>query len=282
MATTPLRAFIAEDEPPARERLEAALARVAPHARVAGHAESVKGTLAWLASHPPPDVLLLDIQLADGLSLELFERTPLALPTIFTTAYDRFALDAFRALAVDYLLKPVSDAALSGALQKLQRLRDHFGADVAALLRQLGAVPSGVALGSAFGSALGTPHAASPAVPRWRQRLLCRKAARGGSEFHTLPVERLAYVVLVDKVSHAVADDGERYRLETPLAELEAELDPQLFFRANRQLLVAARAVVRFVAAGKGRLDVQLQPALVGKVLISQERAAAFKAWLGA
>jgi DNA-binding LytR/AlgR family response regulator len=253
---TALTAFIAEDEPPARERLVATLAQVAPHLRVLGHADSVLGTQQWLARHPAPDLLLLDIQLADGLSLELFRDGALALPTIFTTAYDRFALDAFQALAVDYLLKPVSETALAHALAKVERLRQSFSADVAALLRQLGG-------------------ATSPA--RWRQRLVGRK----GSAFHTLPVERVAYVVSIDKLSFAVDAEGERYLLETPLAELEAELDPVRFFRASRQLLIAASAVQRFAPAGKGRLKVELLPAPVGEVVVSQERAAAFRAWLG-
>lgn len=250
----PLRAFIAEDEPPARDRLLAALSRVAPQVTVVGHADSVKGTQTWLATHPAPDLLLLDIQLADGLSLELFNDGGLSVPTIFTTAYDRFALDAFKALAVDYLLKPVGEAALAQALQKVERLRRGFHADVAALLQHL-----------------------TPAAPRWRQRLVGRR----GSAFHTLPVERLAYVVSVDKLAFAVDDAGERLALETPLAELEAELDPVLFFRASRQLLVAVRAVLGYTPVGKGRLKVTLQPALAGEVIVSQERAAAFKAWLG-
>lgn len=257
-----LTAFIAEDEPPARERLIGALARVAPEVTVVGQTDSVKGTQAWLASHPAPDLLLLDIQLADGLSLELFAGSRLALPTIFTTAYDRFALDAFRALAIDYLLKPVSDMALTQALAKVQRLRQTFGADVvAALMQQWG------------------QWATSPA-PRWRQRLVGRK----GAQFHALPVQRLAYVVSLDKLAFAIDEAGERYLLETPLAELEGELDPAQFFRANRQLLVAASAVARFTPAGKGRLKVELIPPLgapAGDVLVSQERAAAFKAWLG-
>lgn len=248
-----LRAFIAEDEPPARERLTLALARVAPQLTVVGHADSVRGTQAWLAAHPPPDLLLLDVQLADGLSLELFADGKLALPTIFTTAYDRFAIDAFQALAVDYLLKPVADAALAQALRKVERLRRSFGTDVAALLQQLG-----------------------PAPPRWRQRLVGRK----GAQFHALTVDQLVYVVSVDKLVFAVDAAGERYLLETPLAELEAALDPTRFFRASRQMLIAAGAVVRFAPTGKGRLKVELRPAGTSTVIVSQERAAAFKAWL--
>ncbi|MBL8344438.1 MAG: response regulator transcription factor [Rubrivivax sp.] len=271
-----LNAFIAEDEPPARERLVGALGRVAPEVVVVGQADSVKGTQAWLASHAAPDLLLLDIQLADGLSLELFKDGALALPTIFTTAYDRFAIDAFQALAIDYLLKPVNEDALAQALGKVQRLRRSFGADVvASLMLQLQPHP-GLHLGPQLGPRLG-PHSGSLLAPPWRQRLVGRK----GAQFHALPVERVAYVVSLDKLAFAVDEAGERYLLDTPLAELEAELDPSQFFRANRQLLVAARAVVRFGPVGKGRLKVELQPAMTGDVVVSQERAAAFKAWLG-
>lgn len=248
-----MKVFIAEDEPPARERLVGALARIAPQVTVVGHADSVRATAEWLATRPAPDLLLLDIQLSDGLSLELFEDRDLAVPVIFTTAYDRFAIDAFRALAVDYLLKPVDEAALAQAIAKAERLRRGFGSDVMAVLSQL-----------------------QTAAPRWRERLLGRK----GSGFQAVAVAELAYIVSLDKLSHAVLHDGSRLLLETPLAELQAQLDPSQFFRANRQTLVSVRAVAGFAAAGKGRLQVQLRPALAGDVVITQERAPAFKAWL--
>jgi DNA-binding LytR/AlgR family response regulator len=199
-----------------------------------------------------PDLLLLDIQLSDGLSLELFQDERLAVPTIFTTAYDRFAIDAFRALAVDYLLKPVGEPALAQALQRVERLRRGFGADVADLLRQL-----------------------RPTASPWRQRLVGR---RGGA-FQVLPVERLAYVVSVDKLAVAVDDSGQRLTLDTPLAELEAELDPARFFRAS--------AAAAGVGAGGEDASCRRARAACGWTCsrrwlptprISPERAAAFRA----
>lgn len=246
-----MKVFIAEDEPPARDRLIAALARIAPQLCVVGQADSVKATADWLATQPPPDLLLLDIQLSDGLSLELFEQRELAVPVIFTTAYDQFAIAAFRALAVDYLLKPVDEAALARTLAKAEQLRRGFGSDVMAVLAQL-------------------------QRPRWRQRLLGRQAG----VFRAFGVDELAYVVSLDKLSHAVLLDGSRLQLETPLAELEGQLDPAQFFRVNRQMLLAARAVAGIVPAGKGRLKLQLRTAPLGDSFVSPERAAAFKAWL--
>jgi len=251
-----MRLFIAEDEAPARERLLALIARVAPQAQLAGHAESVAATRDWLATHAPPELLLLDIQLADGLSLELFRDRGPDCPVVFTTAYDRFALQAFQALAVDYLLKPVSDRALAQAFAKAQRLRAGFAADVEHWIT--GAAP---------------PPPAGP----WRQRLLGRK---GGGVVHVLPVAQVAYLVSVDKLAFAVSGDGGRYLLDGTLAELAAELDPARFFRASRQVLVAAVAIARYGPAGKGRLRLDLQPPLAGELLVSQERAAEFKDWL--
>lgn len=250
--TPPLRVFVAEDEPPARARLLETLARVAPGAVVLGQADSVRATADWLATHPAPDVLLLDIQLADGLSLDLFRAERLRVPVVFTTAYDRFALDAFQALAADYLLKPVRDEALAGALAKLRQWRS-----------------------------LAAPAAAGPGEPRAHpQRLPCRRLGRP-DEHHALPVAQLARLVSVDKLTHALALDGQRYLVDQSLAELEQALDPARFFRVTRQVLLAARGVRHYAGAGRGRLALTLAPD-ADTLLVPQERAAAFKAWWGA
>ena len=177
-----MRLFIAEDEAPARERLIDTIARIAPQAIIAGTASSVRDTRQWLAAHAAPDVLLLDIQLADGLSLELFRDSALTLPTIFTTAYDQFALEAFKALAIDYLLKPIDDAQLRQAFAKVQALRERF---TSARAQELA-----VALGSA------------PA--RFRQRWVARK----GAAYVAVPVEDVAYFVSVDKLTFMVDTDA--------------------------------------------------------------------------
>lgn len=242
-----MKVFIAEDEPPARERLVETLARVAPDAVVAGHADSVQATAAWLAAHAPPDLLLLDIQLADGLSLDLFRAHRVRLPVVFTTAYDRFALEAFQALAVDYLLKPVADTALAQALAKVRQFRAHFQAE---------------------------HRPPEEAAAAYGQRLACRL----GAVHHALPMAQLARLVSLDKTTHAVALDGRRYTVDRPLAELEQQLDPQRFFRATRQVIVAAHGVRHYTAAGKGRLVLTLAPDDEA-LAVTQERAAAFRAW---
>lgn len=259
-----LQLFIAEDEPPALARLQEAIGRVAPDARIVGHADTVQGTAAWLACHAAPDLLLMDIQLADGLSLELFEQRACPAPVVFITAYDRFALQAFRSLALDYLLKPVSDDALARAFGKMAELRQHLAPDAARLAAAMDALRSGV------GAAVGRP----------RQRLVGRPIGSSAGQSQVLAVERLAYLVALDKAAVAVTSDGQRHAIDQALTELEALLDPRYFFRANRQLLVAAAAVRGFGPAGRGRLQLQLAPDPGFEAVVSQERAAAFRHWL--
>lgn len=258
-----LALFIAEDEPPARERLVESIARVAPEAHVVGHAASVRETRQWLAANPEPDVLLLDIQLADGLSIELFRGGTLALPTIFTTAYDEYALSAFEALAIDYLLKPISDARLAQAFAKVRALRERFSTGAAeALLARLR--PAAAAASAVH----------PPAAPR--QRWVGKK----GAAWVALPADEVACFVSLDKLTFAIASDGGRVLLDETLAEVEAALDAQAYFRVNRQMIVAAGAIRRFTASGKGRLALELAVPFEGDVQVPQERAAAFRRWL--
>jgi DNA-binding LytR/AlgR family response regulator len=248
-----MRLFIAEDEAPARERLVEALARVAAHAKVVGTVSSVREARAWLLTHEPPDLMLLDIQLSDGLSLELFRDGALSSPVVFTTAYDEFVMQAFQAQALDYLLKPVDEERLAQVFAKHARLRQHFAGNVAALIAELQAPPAAR-----------------------RRRVVGRK----GTQYVAIPVEEVAYFVSQDKLSFAVATDGTRCLVDSPLADIEAGLDPAVFFRVNRQYLVSAQSVARFGTAGKGRLSLELRPRCEDEVSVSQERASAFREWL--
>ena len=251
-----MRLFLVEDEVPARERLIETINRVEPGAQIVGTAASVSEAQAWMHAHPTPDLLLLDVQLADGLSFELFADDEVRCPAIFATAYDEFVLEAFKANAIDYVLKPVSDEAMAHAFANYRRLRTHFAADVAKLAADLAAPPA-----------------------RHRQRIL----ARNGIGFVSLRLDEIGCFVSVEKSTWAIDLDGKRHLVEGSLAQLADELDAQRFFRINRQVVVAAVAVRGFRPSGKGRLSVQLVPAADAgiTVTVTQERAAAFRRWLG-
>jgi DNA-binding LytR/AlgR family response regulator len=251
MATLDL--LLVEDEPPALERLIAGIRAFDPGLRIAGTCASVRETVAYLRMRPMPDLAIFDIQLADGSSFEVLRQVEVACPLIFATAYDDYVLEALGHNTIDYLLKPIRQERLDAALGKYLRLRSHFRGDLGGLLRDLDA-----------------PR------PRWRRRVLARK----GLDVVALALDDVAYFFSEFKITFVRDRQGQQYLVDKTLAELEAELDPALFFRASRKFLVHLAAVQKFRAYDKGRLQVTLQPPVNEAVLISQERAGEFKAWL--
>jgi DNA-binding LytR/AlgR family response regulator len=243
-----MRLAILEDEAPARQRVEEAARRVRPDVRIVAALASVEQAVAWLAGNPAPDLILADIQLADGLSFEVFERATVACPVVFCTAYDEYVVEAMAAGGIDYLLKPIRDADLERALGRYQRLEQHFAERVREVARVIAQPP---------------------------KRLLARH--RDG--YITLAIDQVAYFVVDDKLVDVVTRDARRFGLDRTLGELEAELGGE-FFRVNRQYLVAGAAVTGFRPWTKGKLLVELAPAPTGEVIVSQDNAARFRSWL--
>jgi DNA-binding LytR/AlgR family response regulator len=288
--------LVLEDEAPARAWLTQVLARHRPNATVIALA-SVADALAWLATHPAPELIVADIQLADGLSLEIFERAQPGCPVIFTTAYDEYLVEAMRRDGIAYLLKPLREEELAGALAKYDRLESHFTERMRGLVRSwLGAHASPVAKtrdGAAGRSvapsrtaadaiadgdaAAGEPSIGDAARPRLGapRRLVARR--RDG--FVVLSLAEIAYFVVVDKLVEVVTRDGRRFAVDQTLGELEDDLADEVF-RVNRQYLVHASAVAGFRPFVKGKLLVELAPAAAEEVIVSQENAARFRAWL--
>jgi DNA-binding LytR/AlgR family response regulator len=244
------------------------LARHRPGAAITALA-SVADALAWLAGHPAPDLIVADIQLADGLSLEIFEHTQPGCPVIFTTAYDEYLIEAMQRDGIAYLLKPLREDDIAGALAKYDRLESHFTERVRGLLGAwIGRRSHPVAQRGAR-----SPTADSPAVaPR-------RLVARHRDGFVVLSLDEIAYFVVVDKLVEVVTRDGRRFAVDQALGELERDLGAEAF-RVNRQYLVHASAVVGFRPFVKGKLLIELSPAAAEEVVVSQENAARFRAWL--
>lgn len=240
---------ILEDEAPARQRLEEQLRRLEPGVTVAAALPSVAQATAWFASHAAPDLVLADIQLADGLSFEVFAGGTVSGPVVFCTAYDEYVIEAFAAGGIEYLVKPIKDAELARALAHYRRLEAHFADRVRTVAAQLARPPRRL-------------------LARWRDG------------FVALSIEDVAYFVVDDKLVDVVARDGRRLRVDRTLGELEADLDAAAFFRVNRQYLVAAPAVRGFRPFVKGKLLVELAPAPTGDVIVSQENATRFRTWL--
>jgi two-component system LytT family response regulator len=196
------------------------------------------------------------VQLSDGLSLELFRHVAVTCPVVFTTAYDAYVLDAFDCNSIDYLLKPVKHERLAQALQKYDRLRRHFAGDVANILRQ---TESGRRTNS------------------FKRRLIVQK----GTSYVAIDTSSVRYGFSEDKITFVVDAQGRRYLCEDALTTLEEQLDPSEFFRLNRKYIARIDAIGSFRSASRGRVWVDLVPAAPEEVVVSQEKAARFKDWLG-
>jgi two-component system, LytTR family, response regulator len=246
--------LLIEDEPLALARLEEGVREYDPAVRIVATLGSVAESIDWLRRHRHPDLVLMDVQLSDGLSLEVLRAVPLACPVVMVTAYDEYVLEALAHSCIDYLLKPVRQERLAQALDKYVRLRSHFAGDLPRLLRTL--VGPG---------------------PRPSDRILVRK----GLDFVSIPMEDVAFFFAEHKLVFLCDRRGTRYLVDRPLADLEKNLDPARFFRLNRRYLAHVEAILRFRPGKKGRIEVTLAPAPREPVAVSQERALAFRAWIG-
>ncbi|MEP0369055.1 MAG: LytTR family DNA-binding domain-containing protein [Cyclobacteriaceae bacterium] len=248
-----MRVAIIEDEIPARKQLISLLRKVRNDVEVVLEAQSVKEAVAALKDYHDLDLIFMDIQLNDGLSLEIFDEVAVKAPVIFATAFDQYTIDAFQQNGIDYLLKPIKQDALRHALEKYDRLSDHFSKNVDQLQAYF-----------------------QEEKPKYKQRFLVKK----GVHFISVPVASIAYFFTEHKVSFLVNQEGERFMADHPLQQLEEELDPEKFFRVNRKYLASLDSIVQFSSNGQGKLILQLNPSVSEEVMVSQEKSSAFKQWV--
>lgn len=250
-----MRALIVEDELIASQNLQRILQQAADDIQVIAVLQSVEETIEWFASNAQPDILFLDIHLADGSSFAIFESVNVTCPVIFTTAYDEYALKAFEVNSIDYLLKPINLNNLDRALKKLRGLttaRDNSNE----LLTNL--IASFKQSNKSYKSGFLIPHK---------------------DKFIPLQVNRIAYFYTENKMVKIVADDDQVYHLDTSLEDISSQLDPQLFFRANRQFIVARKAIKDISVWFGSKVSVNLHVITPEKVIVSKARVTEFKTW---
>jgi DNA-binding LytR/AlgR family response regulator len=247
------RALLIEDEEPAMLRLKRMIGELDPSMEIAGTLVSVKSTVEWLRRHPSPDLIFMDVQLADGSSFEVFRQVKVETPVIFVTAYDAFAVDAFKVNGIDYLLKPVKKEELQAALQRFISLYRQKDTDY-----------------SVLADLLTKKHTS------YQKRLVLRY----GDLIRTVEVSDAAYFYTEDKVQYVCTRQNLRYPLDSTLDQIQETLDPAQFFRINRQCIVNVSAIEKMVAFSKSRVRVYLDPPHAAETIVSSERSAAFKAWL--
>lgn len=247
-----MNVLILEDEAAAVRRLRRLLAEVDPAVEILADLPSIGEAVAWLGSHPAPDVAFFDVQLADGDSFAIFDRVDVDCPVIFVTAYDEHALKAFRVNAVDYLLKPVRREELVAALDRVSKG---------------GAVRAGAGLGQAEAQQ-------KPIAP------VKRFLIRYGDQFKVVEPSDIAYIHSLQKNTFLRTRAGKDLPMDESLDRLEAQLDPERFTRLNRQLIVQVDSIRELVAYSKSRVKVLLEPPYGEDAIVSSERSAEFKRWL--
>jgi two-component system LytT family response regulator len=263
-----LNILLIEDELRPARALQRLLASVRPDAQVVAHLESIADTVAWLPAHPAPDLILMDIHLSDGSSFEIFRRVAVTCPVIFITAYDEHALEAFQVNGIDYLLKPITRESLQHGLHKFDALQRHY-LSTAAPAAGAAALPGLPELLRTMQQLSGAAHHTSWLVP-YKNKLLPIAAAD------------VAHFVIRHGAVYLVTLEGTQYQLDNTLEELEAQVDSQQFFRANRQVLFARASVVALEPYNNNRMLVHLQPAAAEAVIVPKLRVTELRRWMSA
>jgi DNA-binding LytR/AlgR family response regulator len=249
-----MKIVIIEDEVPARERLAALLNEIDPATKIVAALDTVVNSAKWFSQNQTPDLVMLDVQLADGTAFDLLNIAKVDCPIIFTTAYSHHALEAFKAKSIDYLLKPVKKADLQLALGKLDQFRQLFKSP------------------TSFADLRSSSQAAE-----YKKRFIIRF----GEHIKSVSVENISYFISENKYTSVRTFDGHTYPMEHTLDTLEQMLDPRQFFRLNRQYVVNLSAISEMRAYSKARVLVKLDPPVKDPPIVSSDRAADFKLWLG-
>lgn len=253
-----MNVLIIEDEEPTARRLAKLLSEADPAVCIEAITDSIESTAVWLSSNKTPDLVFMDIQLSDGLCFEIFELAKITCPVIFTTAFDEYAIQAFKVSSIDYLLKPVKKEDLVRSLEKLKNLKNHFSAD-------RGNIPL---------------HEIIKAVREEQQVFRSGFLIRSGQSFFRVSTNSIAYFTTENKLTYIVLFSGKRHIADFTLDHLENELDPSLFFRINRQYILNIHSVESIHSWFSGGLKISLNPKTENEVIVPRRKTSAFRHWL--
>ncbi len=247
-----MKVVVIEDEAPAARRLIKLIGQCDANMEVLTVLDSVTKSVAWFKQHTAPELIFSDIQLSDDLSFSIYQQLNITTPIIFTTAYDEYAIKAFQHHSIDYLLKPIRKEALQQSIEKFKRLQ--------------------------------APHV----IPNFQQlfnnlkntHYKSRFLVYAGNSLIPVPVQEVAYCYSEDGVTFLMTNTEQRHMLNDSLDQLEQQLDPTLFFRANRQFIVSIHAVNTLHPHFNQKLKLTVQPETTTEIIISKLKATAFKNWL--
>lgn len=248
-----IKAVIVEDEKPSARRLQRMLEKLDVH--VIATLNSVEEATNWFLQHDHPELIFLDIQLSDGLSFEIFQNVEIDCCIIFTTAYDEYALQAFKLNSIDYLLKPIDDEELEAAIEKFRKTRHS--------------PPPALDLKN-LKSLLNLP------ASEYRKRF----SIQVGQHLKLVNTEEISCFYSENKGTYLHTTENRSYLLESSLDKLEQELDPEKFFRVNRKFIIRMKDIADIVTYSNQRLEVRLQHFKEHQIIVSRERVKDFKEWL--
>lgn len=248
--------LIIEDEPQAASRLENLIVELLPQAKILGKIDSVKKAVQWFRENPSPDLTLMDIQLADGTGFEIFKQCDVRCPVIFTTAYDQYALQAFKVNSVDYILKPVDKSELNAALKKLTFFSRN-SPEKEEMLRNI-----------------------DEAIRMLTKKFKSRFVIKVGERLKTVDVDEIRFFYSRDKATFCMTAENRNFILDYTLEQLEDMLDPEKFFRINRKYFVSAASIQDIISYTNSRLRLVLKGSDDGDIIVARERVQEFRDWL--
>ncbi|MBC8046965.1 MAG: response regulator transcription factor [Fimbriimonadaceae bacterium] len=254
--------FIVEDEELAVKKLLKTLLTIDPDIQIAGTADSISSSVEWLQGNPQPDLILMDIELCDGQSFEIFNLIEVKSPVIFTTSYDEYALKAFKVNSVDYLLKPIQKEDMEAALTKFRSLKKVYnkeeegGLNMSSLVKELQ-------------SKLQSKD--------YRKRFLVKHIQK----LISIEVDDIAYFYSDDRLNFFKTHDNKKFIVDYTMDEIEKMISPDEYFRINRAFLVSPKSIDQISDYFGNRLILRLNPPVDKDALVSREKVTEFKNWMG-
>lgn len=254
-----MKVIIIEDEAPASRRLQKLIKEIDPSSEILAVLDSIESSVQWLQLNQAPEIIFMDIQLADGISFDIFDQIQIKTPIIFTTAYDDYSLKAFKVNSIDYLLKPVNKNELAQSIQKFQQLKNQFS--VVNYQQQVSKLLSSL----------------QSEQVKFKNRFLVKL----GDRLESVSESEIGYFQAKDKMVLLITSQEKKYPVDYALDDLERLLHPDFFFRINRQFIVRIDAIQSIHNYFHGKLKIMLKPSIKDvDIVISREKSTQFKQWL--
>lgn len=252
-----MKVLIIEDEAPAFRRLQKLLEEADPEVEIVEVFDGVKETVKYMQNHSAPDLIFMDIQLSDGISFEIFDQVDISKPVIFTTAFDEYMLRAFKVNSIDYLLKPINKDDLMRSLHKYKSLKKELAGDTPNIQQLL----QGIRLDD----------------KKFKNRFLVKM----GEKLISVETDNIACFLTKNGVVYLVTKAGKKYLMDLTLDEIVKDLNPDKYYRVNRQYIMGYDSITAVHKLGKGKLLIDCSFEHDEQIIVSSEKSAAFKSWLG-